>query len=193
MTCLYYRNISKPNTLWIILSKCFHCGTFRLIFKVYYNSLTFCDSMTCCSLWQAQYSSFATFLSNELSLELGFFLATITFYQNLKNFYRNISQESFCNFTRSELSPCIWISLSNSMGKPDHGIYVISFTLVVLFLFQNSCILAKYKWNGFGSDRVYFINTTQHDKVLKWGPGFESSSNNRDTIPTGQQTKNKCQ
>lgn len=58
MTFLHYTNISKPNTLWTILSKCFYGGTFRLI---------------CFRFWQAQCSFFVSFLLNQLSLILLFF------------------------------------------------------------------------------------------------------------------------
>lgn len=147
MTCLYYANISKPNTLWIILSKRFHSGTSRLIFMVHSNLLTFYNSMPCCSFWQARCSSFVLFLSNQLSLKLGGFSATLILYQNKQKNPTETSARKV-SVTAPEVNllklyfPCISISLSNSMGKPEHGIYVISIKVLVLFLSQNSCILA---------------------------------------------------
>lgn len=152
MIFLYYTKISKPNTLWIILPKYFHSGTFRLIFKVYSNSLTLCDSMTCCISDRLSILPLPPFSQISFHWNWGFFLATLIFCQSPKNFYRNICQESFCNFTRSEPLEVIF-HLDLNFCIKQHGqtrtwhicyfIYTSSFVPFPKLLYSN---IVQVKW-----------------------------------------------
>lgn len=116
MTRLYYTNISKPNTLQIILSKRFHLGTFRLI---------------CCSVLPL--SSFS-----QISFHWNYFFGNISILPKI--LYSKPARKVSVTATEKNLiklsSSCVSISLSNSTGKLELGIYVTSLKWVGFFPFS---------------------------------------------------------
>lgn len=133
----------QRQTLWTILSKCFHNGIFRLI---------------CCRLWQVQCSSFVPF--SQISFHWNcLFLTTQKNNQqtthpskkkkkppeNQNHFlYRKPARKVFVDATEVNLiqlfSSSIWIYLSNSTDKPELGILVTSFKWVA-FSFSKMFVL----------------------------------------------------